>query len=567
MMSRPDDAHGADPGRLLSDRLIEQLDALTGGTVRVEGHGPDPAAAAAAWACDTMAAGATPAEICAAAHALALRRATQTDAAAAAANGVPGAPSVLLDAVCAAASCTTLHGEPDADVGAPADADGLSSDDGPDDREQDDGSSTSAGAGTDRLAIARLAAVQLVAHTATAAPVTTLGAAAGSLSVSRHPVDVLRALATDDPVEEFLTGALAGETRVSAARWDAAVAADPAAAEDALISVAVAAFALDERRLIHAAQARAWLGDAPAGADVFRIAAVLASSGSLDLELTERRVAEAAVLAADAVERAPDSLGRLPRVGHDRLTSLATGLARTPHETLAPLLLASLEEGLPPEDLVDAVALVHAAAFAITPVAVPLGGADDESVDHRTESGPPLLSDAVLACTGAAALQRCMARAEFPELRYELALWATDSRAAAVLEPIGELWVPPSDDGGLDDLCEALGDGDPDAAAEAATAVPPGDRAATDAAWAAVRRAAATDQWSGLQIAMQVHAMARGFAGTDHPARIWFLAAAARAAGHATACDQPVSRLAEQILSSGALVAERSPGAGAPKVT
>jgi hypothetical protein len=252
------------------------------------------------------------------------------------------------------------------------------------------------------------------------------------------------------------------------------------------------------------------------------------------------------VLAADAVERAPDTLGRLPRVSHERLTALATGLARTPRPTLAPLLLASLEDGLPPEDLVDAVALVHAAAFAITPLR------DHREPGPATQSGDadrPLLSVALRACTGADAVQRCLARAEFPELRYELALWSTESSAGALLEPIGELWVPPSDDGGLDDLRDALADGDPDAAAEAATAVAPDDPDACDAAWQAVRGASASDQWQGLQLLVQVQALQRGFGGTDHPARIWFLAAAARAAAHATACDQPVRELTEQILS------------------
>jgi hypothetical protein len=46
-----------------------------------------------------------------------------------------------------------------------------------------------------------------------------------------------------------------------------------------------------------------------------------------------------------------------------------------------------------------------------------------------------------------------------------------------------------------------------------------------------------------------VVAMHEDFHHSSHPARAWFLAAAARSAAHATAVDQPVAVRAAQLLS------------------
>jgi hypothetical protein len=108
--------------------------------------------------------------------------------------------------------------------------------------------------------------------------------------------------------------------------------------------------------------------------------------------------------------------------------------------------------------------------------------------------------------------------------------------------------VPPFDDGALDDLHDALAEGDPDAAAEAASAVPPGDADAVAAAWAALAATAARDQWMVTHATKHVVAMHEDFHQSDHPARAWFLAAAARTAAHAAAADQPLARRAEDLL-------------------
>jgi len=130
-----------------------------------------------------------------------------------------------------------------------------------------------------------------------------------------------------------------------------------------------------------------------------------------------------------------------------------------------------------------------------------------------------------------------------------LALCSTRSPSAATLEPVSELWVPPHDGDALADLVAALADGDPDDAAEAATAVPPDDPDAIDAAWSAVRSAAVTDQWMVLHAIKHVVAMEQSFRISDHPARIWFLAAASRTAAHATAVEQPLADTVAEILS------------------
>ena len=200
---------------------------------------------------------------------------------------------------------------------------------------------------------------------------------------------------------------------------------------------------------------------------------------------------------------------------------------------LSPLLLGSLQDELAPEDLVLAVALVTAARFADTSF---------DPADPVSPVGP------IHACTGANAIRRCLERARSDELRFELALCAPESPTARGLAAIGELSVPPFDDGAVEDLRDALADGDPDAAAEAASAVPPEDADVSAGAWAAVAAAAATDQWMVTHAVKHVVAMHEDFHHSAHPARAWFLAAAARSAAHAnvgrptrrTACHRAV---------------------------
>ena len=333
-----------------------------------------------------------------------------------------------------------------------------------------------------------------------------------------------------DPVGDFLDAVLRGDVERSDRRWVDAATADPDAAEEALISAGAAGYHLNEDKLIYPAQLRAWTGQGPLDPALFRAAARYAGNHLQDRASADAVRADAEVLAVDAVQRSPSTLGRLPRGGHERVSTVASGIALTPTAGLARLVLASLEEGLSPEDLIDALALLSAAAFAIT------------SFGDRAPIGP------VHACTGADALQRCLDRAQSPELRYELALCATRSPNAEALDPVAELWVPPFDDGAVDDLLVALGDGDPDAASEAATAVPPDEPDSVLAAWSAVRATAATDQWMMLHAVEHTVAMEHAFRLSDHPARIWFLAAAARTAAHATAVDQPVAALVAEIL-------------------
>jgi hypothetical protein len=215
----------------------------------------------------------------------------------------------------------------------------------------------------------------------------------------------------------------------------------------------------------------------------------------------------------------------------ERVSVVGTGIARTPAKELSPLLLGSLAAGLAPEDLVHAVSLVTAARFAMT------------------SFSEEALIGAVHAGTGAHALRRCLdhVRAatgdDVQRLRYELALCATESPHAHGLTALEELWAPPSDDAGLEDLLVALDEGEPDAAAEAASAVAVEDDDAMRTAWTAVLAAAASDQWLVLHGVKHTMAMYEDFAASAHPARGWYLAAAARTAAHATAREQPVAAL------------------------
>lgn len=314
-----------------------------------------------------------------------------------------------------------------------------------------------------------------------------------------------------DPVEAFLDAAIAGEVELSDHRWLAAAAHDPDAAVAALVSAGAGGYHLNEHKVIYPAQLLAWSGDGPIDPTVLRAAARFIGNHQQDPDHALSRRADAGVL-AEITEFDPSALEEPDPA---RISTVATGLARTPTRELGPLLLGSLQDGLSPVDLVQAVALVTAARFA------------DTSFAGRSPVGP------LHACTGTNALRRCIAAASSAEAVFELALCAIESPSAARLAAIEELTVPPSDDGALEDLLGALDDGDPDAAADAASAVPPDDDDAIADAWGAVAAAAATDQVLLLHGVKHVVAMREDFQASSHPARIWFLAAAARTAAHA----------------------------------
>ena len=325
-----------------------------------------------------------------------------------------------------------------------------------------------------------------------------------------------------DPVAAFADLAGRGEPDLADHAWLTAAHADPVGAEQALISLGAGGYELNEHKLVYPAQLRAWIGDdAPVDPLLFRCAARYVGNHLQAPRAAESRRADAAALAEMVDAGIADGDHDLERV-----SVVATGIARTPRNELGGLLIASLQDELEPQDLVLAVALVNAARFA----------------DSRFDPGPLGVVSPIHACTGTNALRRCLVRARSDELRFELALCATESTSAGHLAPIAELAVPVFDDGALEDLFEALDDGDPDAAAEAASAVPVDDAHAVEAAWNAVARAAADDQWMVMHAAKHVVAMREDFHSSAHPARAWFLAAAARTAAHATAADQPFAR-------------------------
>jgi hypothetical protein len=327
-----------------------------------------------------------------------------------------------------------------------------------------------------------------------------------------------------DPVEGFLDAAASGETELTDHAWLHAAHHDPVAAEAALVSAGAAGYHLNEHKIIYPAQLRAWIGDdAALSAVLFRAAARYAGNPLQDWDLAQSRRADAAVLA----EMLADAATSGQRIHDDaRVSVVATGIAQTPPNELEPLLVGSLQDGLSPEELVAAVSLVSAARLA------------DTTFDAADPSSPVA---ALHACTGANAVRRCLDRAQQDPLRFELALCATRSPNARRLAPVAELSVPPSDGGALEDLLGSLTDGDPDGAADAASAIPPDDADATTAAWRAVANAAVTDQWMLLHATKLVVAMHEEFEQSAHPARIWFLAAAARVAAHTTLVDQPLA--------------------------
>ena len=310
------------------------------------------------------------------------------------------------------------------------------------------------------------------------------------------------------------------------------------------MSAGAAGYHLNEHKVIYPAQLLAWCSRTGSFDPVLlRAAARFVGNHLQDPDHAIARRADAGVL-ADIAELDLEELdaGRLDgAAGSDltpvdgdlsRISTVATGLARTAPRDLGPLLLGSLQDGLSPKDLVHAAALVHAARFA------------------DTSFGDQLPIGAIHAGTGTNALRRCIESSTSPEAIYELALCATESPSVARLAAVEELTVPPTDDGALDDLLDALADGDPDAAADAASAVAPDDAEATDAAWAAVRAAAVTDESMFLHAAKHVVAMDEDFHASAHPARGWFLAAAARTAAHGAAGPSDVAdAVTERLLS------------------
>jgi hypothetical protein len=376
---------------------------------------------------------------------------------------------------------------------------------------------------------AAMAAAQLCAYTAGAYRGGVNDPAEGPSRLAWFEVDeaALDDSSPLDAVLRFAELAERGECDLADHAWLAAATADPIAAEQALISVAAGGYHLNEHKLVYPAQLRAWLGDdAPLDPVLFRAAARYVGNHLQAPERADTCRADAAALAEMLDAPAADGDHDLERV-----SVVATGIARTPAHDLGPLLLGSLQDELDPQDLVLAVALVTAARFA------------DTAFDPSDPLGPV---GPIHACTGANALRRCLQRARSDELRFELALCAPDSPTARALAPIGELSVAPFDDGALDDLRDALDDGDPDAAAEAASAVPPDDDEAVGSAWSAIAAAAARDQWMVTHAVKHTVAMREDFDASQHPARSWFLAAAARTAAHASAVEQP---LAERIAS------------------
>jgi len=329
------------------------------------------------------------------------------------------------------------------------------------------------------------------------------------------------AVGPGEAVERFLGAAGSGECELADHCWVTAAHLDPDGAEQALLAAAAAGYHLNEHKLVYPALLRSWIGDdAPVDPVVFRAAARYAGNHLQDPLRAEGRRADAAAL---AIEAEAHGAGSGAGGDLDRVSVVATGMARTSPKDLTPLLMGSLSDGLHPADLVHAASLVTAARFAVT------------SFDH---DGPVA---ATHTGTGVHAVRRCLERARSPELRYELAICSTESPGLPRLVALEELAAPPSDDHGLADLIEALDAGDPDGAAEAASAVPVEDGEAVDAAWSAVFAAVVRDQWMLLHGPKHAIALHEDFRASDHPARIWYLAAAARTAGHVAALDQPVA--------------------------
>ncbi|MEX0768197.1 MAG: hypothetical protein WD029_06975, partial [Microthrixaceae bacterium] len=333
---------------------------------------------------------------------------------------------------------------------------------------------------------------------------------------------------------EFWHATSAANSSLATQSWLSLESADPQAAQDALISAAATRFSSDEQLLILPALLPLATPSSKAKQNLFCATVKQIALEAIDEDRATDQRMQAQLLAETALSLSSGTAGKLQPASPERLTALATGIAQTDPEQLAPLLLASFEGGLAPEDLVLALALLRAAAYAGT-------SSDSDKQDSRVAN----------LCAGIAldAVQLCMARTSSLTLRYELALAAATSPSAISLSSLAELWVPPFDSGGLADTLSAVAEADPESAAEAATAIPPADSESTDAAWCVIRRTVAGDSSLQMHSLMQVTALERGFRSTTHPAKIWFLAAAARSAAQTRMTAQPLAELAEEILS------------------
>ncbi|CAB4759383.1 unannotated protein [freshwater metagenome] len=346
---------------------------------------------------------------------------------------------------------------------------------------------------------------------------------------------------------DFWQATSEGKSTQAARSWLQLAEMDSTEAHNALLSAAATRFCVDEQPLILAALLS--LSTPPRELRHQLLAGVVEQIAKLEIdeELALDQRMQAQFLAEDAQNRSPQTEGRLERASNERLSALATGIARTPQEQLEPLLLASLEEGLSPEDLADTLALLRAAAFSVTSSGQNSSHSDHNQADYKQVEQVEHV--ALRACIAADAVRLCMATTLPLSLRYELALAAPTSPAAGILAPLAELWVPPFDSSGLADTLLALGEADPEASAEAATAIDPLDHESTDTAWCAIRRATASDCSLRMQRLVQVTALERGFRASSHPAKIWFLSAAARTAANSRLHRGALAELAEDTLS------------------
>ena len=374
--------------------------------------------------------------------------------------------------------------------------------------------------------LAALAAVQHVAYTA--------GTTAGGFN-SPHEgpfrLEWFMAGDLDDededggPSEAFVEAALIGECDLADHHWMAAATTDPSRAEAALWSAAVAGYHLSEHKLIAPDELLGWStidGRAPDPV-VLRAAARYAANHLQDFGRAVQRRADARALAAEVD---PGDSGDPDRIG-----VVATGLARTDHRHLGTLVFGSLADGLAPDDLAQAVSLVTAARYALT--------IDQEGIDSFT---------AMQANAGIHAVRAGLSRLDTAQVQYELALASVESPSTMQLDPVDELYAPPTDDGALDDLVGAIEAGDPDGASEAGTAIRVEHAGDVDAAWSAIRAAAVADETRHLAAVRHVVGLEDDFRASTHPCRGWYLAAAARTAGRSAGTEQVIAARVREHL-------------------
>lgn len=480
----------------------ELADFLWGSPAPTEGA---TAARAVEWACERLTAGCSPRDLATAVIAIAAQAqptATQTDIQDSSHSKNPNSPQSVAALLTAATACLGLA-----------------------DRQEN---SIRQGAATDAES-ARISAALVVSLAATTFP----SGHATQVVLPNHQAHPASALA------DFWQATSDAAPTQAARSWLRLAEMDSSEAHNAIVSAAATRFCVNEQFLIMTAAVAALGLDTAVHQQLSCSVAQQIALQAIDEEFAFDQRMQAQLLADQAQSRSPETAGRFERSTHERLTALGTGIAQTPTEQLAPLLLGSLEDGLTPEDLVDTLALLRAAAYAVTSLTA-----------DRVHEGPnPQAQSALTACIAADALQLCMTSTQSLSLRYELALASPLSPSASSLGSVGELWVPPFDSSGLADTLLAIADADPDSAAEAATAIPPQDHESTNQAWLAIRRSVAADSSLRMQPLAQVASLERGFRGTDHPAKIWFLAAAARTAAHSGSDAEPLAALAEDILS------------------